>query len=246
MRFGWMAVFETKGVPSPAVKLISRRLNNRTPHIGFQYKALDESNRVFKHGSVRLGAERKIRLDACPTRFCLLQAQIPHGCIVQSRTPHCFVASTEYPLRTTGKFVGTFCFYVPKNCGRFAVAGECGPNRILPLVIHDPEGRVVGAKARRDRGWQYKHVDVPAELRERVWALAIRINADLRLKLEGDLPPLVALRREWARAIGRRMAAFAPGARAEPGDAHFAWRTVPRFLLGIVCFGVDRLLHRRA
>jgi hypothetical protein len=221
LRFDWMAVFQTQGVPSPpAVKLVSRRINKRPPHVGFQYKATDEKNRVFGCGFVRLGAEKEVPLHACRTRLCLVQAQIPHGCVVQSRTPHCFVASAEHPLRTTGQLAAKFHLYVPKDCDRFSIAGECGPNRVLPMTVYDPIGRVVVPKSRRDpRTWyQYSEVAVPAPLRGAVWAVQTRVNADLRLKLEGNLPPLLSLKPAWAEQIGRRIAQWDRSQQARPED----------------------------
>ena len=221
LRFGWMAVFQTKGVPSPPlVKLMSRRINDRPPHVGYQYKALDESNRIFEHGFVAFGGEREISLARCPTDLCLLQVQMPHGGLVESRTPYCFLASEEHPLRLTGKFDVRFHFYVPEDCRRFEIAGECGPKRKLPMNIYSPEGRAVTAAAGRDgRTWfQSWKVDVPEELRGRTWAMATRMHGDLRLKLEGDLPPLLALKREWAGLIGRRIAAFSEGTTPATND----------------------------
>ena len=206
-----MAVFQVNGRASPAVvKLMSRRINERPPHVGFQYKARDESNRIFEHGFVKFGGEKEISLAGCPTDLCLLEVQIPHGGVVESRTPYCFLASAEHPLRLTGRFDVRFHFYVPQGCRQFEIAGECGPKRKLPMDVYDPEGRAVTATTGRDsRTWfQSLKVDVPEELRGRTWAMATRMHGDLRLKLEGGLPPLLALKDEWAGLIGRRIAAF--------------------------------------
>jgi hypothetical protein len=171
---------------------------------------VDESNRVFEHGFVKFGGEKEISLAGCPSELCLLQAKIPHGGIVESRTPYCFLASAEYPLRLTGKFAVRFHFYVPGDCRQFELAGECGPNRNLPMVIYDPEGGVATATAGRDRRtwWQTWRVDVPQALRGRTWAMNTHMHGDLRLKLEGDLPPLLALEPEWAGQVGKRIMAF--------------------------------------
>lgn len=206
-----MAVLQTKGTESaPLVRLVSRRINERAPHVGFQYKALDENNRIFEHGFVKFGGEKEINLAGCPSDLCLLQVQIPHGGTLVSRTPYCFLASAEHPLRLTGKFDVRFHFYVPRDCRQFEIAGECGPKRKLPMDVYDPAGRAVTAAAGRDsRTWfQSWQVDVPEALRGRTWAMVTRMHGDLRLKLEGDLPPLLALEREWAEQIGRRIAAF--------------------------------------
>ena len=208
-----MAVFDTKGYSPPLVKLTSRRINERPPHVGFQYKALDERNRIFEHGFVKFCGEQEISLAGCPTDLCLLEVQMPHGGVVGSRVPHCFLASEEHPLRLTGKFDVRFHFHVPQDCRQFEIAGECGPKRKLPMDVYDPEGRSVVATTGRDsRTWfQTWTVDVPTELRGRTWAMATRMHGDLRLKLEGDLPPLLALERGWAGQIGRRISAFSEG-----------------------------------
>jgi hypothetical protein len=218
LRFEWMAVFRIKEDSSPPlVKLISRRINDRPPHVGFQYKMVDESNRVFEHGFVKFGGDKEISLAGCPTELCLLQAKIPHGGIVESRTPYCFLASTEHPLRLTGRFDITFHFYVPEGCQQFEIAGECGPKRTLPMVIYDPEGGLATATAERDRRawWQTWRVDVSEEFRGRTWAMDTRMTGDLRLKLEGDLPPLLALEPEWAGQIGKRIAASSGDAKRD-------------------------------
>ena len=206
-----MAVFQTeRGGSPPLVKLMSRRINDRPPHVGFQYKALDESNRIFGHGFVTFGGEKEISLASCPTDLCLLQVQMPHGGMVESCTPYCFLASAEHPLRLTGRFDVRFHFYVPQGCRQFEIAGECGPKRKLLVDVYDPEGRTVTAATGRDgRTWfQSWTVHVPEELRGRTWAIATRMHGDLRLKLDGELPPLLALNREWAEQIGRRIAVF--------------------------------------
>ena len=214
LRFEWMAVFQTGAREAPAtVTLISRRIHERLPHVGFQYTACDERNRILKRGFVGLGLERDVSLADCPTELCLLQAEVPHGSIVRSDTPHCFVASADYPLRLTDRFDVTLYFYVPRDCEWFGVGGECGPNRVLPMAIHDPEGGpAAAATGRNTRTWfQTWRVDVPGEFRGRVWKLRTHMHGDLRLKLEGNLPPLLALEPDWAETIWRRVAAFDDG-----------------------------------
>ena len=192
------------------MKLASRRINERPPHVGFHYKALDESNHVFGHGFVKFCGEREISLASCPTDLCLLQVQMPHGGLVESEAPYCFLASAEHPLRLTGKFDVRFHFYVPPDCRQFEIAGECGPKRKLSLNIYDPKGRAVTAASGRDsRTWfQSWKVDVSEALRGRTWTMETHMHGDLRLRLEGGPPPLLALKSEWAGQIGRRIATF--------------------------------------
>jgi hypothetical protein len=218
VRFAFKAVFQTQDVPSgAAVKLISKRLNDRPPHIGFQYKVVDEKNRVFKRGFMKMGGRKEISLGACPTRLCLLQAQIPHGCVVQSHTPYCFVASKEHYLRLKG-FGGKLYFYVPDHCKEIRILGSArSPGEGARLRIIDPDGKVAASVSGELQSWKQGTLTAkaPAQHRGCAWTLQIRSHPgilldDLHIALEGDIPPLLSVKANWAELIGSQMAA-APG-----------------------------------
>jgi len=210
LRFGFMAVFQAKGASSPpGVTLVSRIVGTRTPHTAYHYMALDEMNRTFESGFVKVGGQREVSLSGCRTTLCLLKVELPYHGRVRSRTPHAFVASAESPLRLSDTIDATLYFYVPQDCDRFEIGGECGPRRILPLEVYDPNGDAVTAETNRDsRTWfQTWQVDVPEEFRNAVWSMHTRVTADLRVKLEGNLPPLLAMEPEWAEQLGKRIEA---------------------------------------
>lgn len=213
LRMRFMAVFQTQNVPSkPKLTLVSKRINERPPHTGFQYKLLDEKNRVFEQGFVKTFDQREILLSGCSTPMCLLEAELPHGCMVQTYTPYAYVASKENVLRLK-ESSGKLYFYVPDDCEEVTIVGMAGsPGEGASLRIIDPDGNVAASAGGELQSWEEGRMTVRPKGLNRgcAWMLQVRsypglLLDDVHVAVEGGAPPLLAVKPHWVEVIGSQM-----------------------------------------
>ena len=213
LRMRFMAVFQTQHVPSkPKLTLVSKRINERPPHTGFQYKLLDEKNRVFEQGFVKTFDQKEILLSGCPTPTCLLQAELPHGCQVQTYTPYAYVASKENFLRLK-ESGGKLYFYVPEDCEEVSILAMAGsPGEGASLRIIDPDGNVAASVGGELQSWKEGRLTVRPKALDRgcAWMLQVRSHPgllldDVYVAVEGNAPPLLAVKPHWVELIGSQM-----------------------------------------
>ena len=220
LRMQFMAVVQTTNVPGkPTVTLTNPRINDRPPHIGFQYRLLDEQNHVFERGFVATFGQKEILLSGCSTPTCLLQAELPHGCVLRTSAPHAYVASRENFLRLK-TWSGTLYFYVPGRCETFTVSG-CGasPGEGASLRVLDPDGRAVATAGGELQSWDKGRMPVEPgpSGRGRAWSLEVSSAPDLllddvHLAVEAGAPPLLAIEPRWAERLGKQMLSWSQDA----------------------------------
>lgn len=220
LRTRFMAVFQTKAVPDGSTfTLINRRINDRPPHIGFQYRLQDERNHVFGRGFVATFGRKEVQLAGCSTSTCLLQAELPHGCVLQTNVPCAYVASKESFLRLK-EWSGKLYFYVPTDCERLTVCGcAVSPGEGAWLRTIDPDGNVAASTGGELESWDKGRMTVkPKPLhRGRAWALQVDsapglLLDDVSLAVEDGAPPLLAVHPRWAELLGSQMLTWVEGA----------------------------------
>ena len=213
LRMRFMAVFQTQNVPSkPKLTLVSRRINERPPHTGFQYKLLDEESRVFGQGFVKTFDQREILLSGCSTPTCLLEVELPHGCMVRTYTPYAYVASKENALRLK-ESSGKLYFYVPEDCEEVTIMGMAGsPGEGASLRIIDPDGNVAASAGGELQSWKEGRMTVRPKGLNRgcAWMLQVRSHPgllldDVHVAVTGGAPPLLAVKPHWVELIGSQM-----------------------------------------
>ncbi|MBM4083767.1 MAG: hypothetical protein FJ272_03175 [Planctomycetes bacterium] len=200
-----MVIVGTQGVAQPSVKLATRKIGHRTTPL--QFEVIDDENRLLKRGFVGLNAERDVPFAPGKSRMCLFQLDCGlNGYHVQSSAPYAFLASKAYNFHSLA-FAGKLHFFVPKDSKKVEVWGLClSPNEGATLTVRDPEDKVAATLGGELPRWERMAVNPPPHLCGKVWSLEIGKHQDLMLDdvevyLDGDAPPILAVKPEWAARI---------------------------------------------
>jgi len=195
---------------SPRVSLQGVKYGKYTD--GLQYRMVNADSRVLKKGEV--GAGERVEVSDLPPSARYLVAADPgyNGVVFAVDRPYGIVARQSYPLGLNHPS-GCLYFYVPPACRSFRVGVQCAsPKEGARIVVRRPDGSQAAEFDGELDEVILREVTVPEECPGSVWALEFLEPTapgtyvdDVNVFLEGELPPLVAPRKDWAARIGKEV-----------------------------------------